>query len=86
MQRVDSKFDWQALHAHFKRVDRIGFKVCVLIGLCGFSLGPVMHTEPLAKILGVVSSISLTALAALYLFSPRHSFNDKGKGDIEEPR
>ena len=71
------------IHAQLKRIDRIAFKVSVLIGLCGFSLGPVVHTDPLAKILSVVSSISLTILAALYLFSDRRSFKDKEKDDIE---
>jgi uncharacterized membrane protein YfcA len=73
MQRLGLRIDWQALDKH---VNRTGLKVGVLIALCGYSLGPVTRTDLPAKILGVISTISLTILAALYLFSDRRSFKD----------
>ena len=83
MQRLRLKIDWQAIEAHAKRVDRIGFKVSVLIGLFTCAISPVLRTDALAKILGVGSAIALVVFAALHLFSDRRSFDDRKKDDIE---
>jgi hypothetical protein len=78
------KIKWEELTAHFKRVDRIFVKIYVLIFLCGSSLLPAVRAEsPIAKSLGIFSSIALTILAALYLFSNRRSFKNKEKDNIE---
>jgi uncharacterized membrane protein len=56
-----------------RMADRLLFKVAVLLGLFGFSIGPVLHSEITAKVLGVVASGSLTVLAGAFLFRRRQS-------------
>ena len=72
-KRLAHKFDSEAIRRDFRRPREIAFKIAMLIALCGFALGPIMHMDTLARVLGAISSVSLTILAALYLFSRRSS-------------
>jgi hypothetical protein len=62
-----------ALKRLWERIDRLAFRGTVLIALFGFSIGPIVHREPIAQVLGVCASLALTCLAAGYLFSVRRT-------------
>ena len=54
-----------------KGFDRFIFRALVLLTLFAFSIGPIVHTDLLSKVLSVVASLSLSTLAGCYLFSKR---------------
>jgi hypothetical protein len=71
--KIISKIDFTSLRERGERVDRLAFKASVLVGLFGFSIGPIVHQEFLAKALGACASLALAILAGGYLFSVRRS-------------
>ena len=64
--------DWASITVRARRSERMAFKVTLLIALLGFSVGPVVHTDLLSKVMGVAASGALAMLAGAFLFKRRN--------------